>query len=227
VGWDFGYCGHYWPTVPAPDDRWWWLWRNWWNEEWQGKPTCLDPISNPGRRGGKPATNRFSYGAAVERKVSLGWGWCEMAATLRGREPGSWETSVVGRRYQAAQWGQWLKALVCVWYWSVKCSHELLRVEYMWLPIQTPSIVINTWPYVNLLQVQMMVDCFILIKREFLERGTTRVWRQNLWRPRKGPNPYQKRQLKILPTRLQAFTVCKGSTVHLTVLFFSTPTNRV
>jgi hypothetical protein len=22
-------CGHYWPIVPAPDDRWWWLWRNW------------------------------------------------------------------------------------------------------------------------------------------------------------------------------------------------------
>jgi hypothetical protein len=21
VGWDFGYCGNYWPTIPAPDDR--------------------------------------------------------------------------------------------------------------------------------------------------------------------------------------------------------------
>jgi hypothetical protein len=21
MGWDFGYCGHYWPIVPAPDDR--------------------------------------------------------------------------------------------------------------------------------------------------------------------------------------------------------------
>jgi hypothetical protein len=38
AGWYFGYCGHYWPIVPAPDDRWWWLWRNWWNEDWQGKP---------------------------------------------------------------------------------------------------------------------------------------------------------------------------------------------
>jgi hypothetical protein len=62
--------------VPAPDDRWWWLWRNWWNENWQGKPkysakTCpsatlsttnptrLDPGLNPGRRGGKPATKRL------------------------------------------------------------------------------------------------------------------------------------------------------------------------
>jgi hypothetical protein len=30
VSWDwvFWYCGHYWPIVPVPDDRWWWLWRN-------------------------------------------------------------------------------------------------------------------------------------------------------------------------------------------------------
>jgi hypothetical protein len=61
---------------------WLWGWRIWWNE-WQGKPkywekTCPDatlsttnptwpdPELNPGRRGGKPATNRFSYGAALE-----------------------------------------------------------------------------------------------------------------------------------------------------------------
>jgi hypothetical protein len=25
VRWNFGYCGHYWPILPAPDDRWWWL----------------------------------------------------------------------------------------------------------------------------------------------------------------------------------------------------------
>jgi hypothetical protein len=83
VGWDWvsWYCGHYWPIVPAPDDRWWWLWRNWSNEDWQGKPkysekTCptatfsttnstwIDPGSNPGRRGGNPATHRLIYGAA-------------------------------------------------------------------------------------------------------------------------------------------------------------------
>jgi hypothetical protein len=57
------------------------MWRNWWNEDWQGKPkysekicpsatlcttnpTWLDPGFNPGCRGGKPATNRLSYGAA-------------------------------------------------------------------------------------------------------------------------------------------------------------------
>jgi hypothetical protein len=68
-----------WPTVPCPGWLWWW--RIWWNEDWQGKPkymeqtrpsttfsttnpTWQDPGSNPGRHGGKPATNRLSYGAA-------------------------------------------------------------------------------------------------------------------------------------------------------------------
>jgi hypothetical protein len=27
------YRGHFWPIVPAPDDRWGWLWSNWWNEQ--------------------------------------------------------------------------------------------------------------------------------------------------------------------------------------------------
>jgi hypothetical protein len=71
-----------WPIVPTLGDceR---GWRIWWNEEdWRGKPkyserTCPsatlpttnpilpDPGWNPGRRCGKPTTNRLSYGAAV------------------------------------------------------------------------------------------------------------------------------------------------------------------
>jgi hypothetical protein len=72
------YRGHFWPIVPAPDDRWGWLWSNWWNKDWQGKPkysekTCpsttlstTNPTwpTHPGRRGGKPSTNRLNYGAA-------------------------------------------------------------------------------------------------------------------------------------------------------------------
>jgi hypothetical protein len=67
-----------WPILPVPDDRWW-VWSSQWNEYRQGKPryseeTCPsatlsttnptwpDLGSNPGRRGGKPATNRLSYG---------------------------------------------------------------------------------------------------------------------------------------------------------------------
>jgi hypothetical protein len=69
-----------WPTVPAPDDRWW-MWCSRWNENWQGgpkysektgpsatlsitNPTWSDLGSNPGRRRGKPATNRLSYDTA-------------------------------------------------------------------------------------------------------------------------------------------------------------------
>jgi hypothetical protein len=72
VGHSLAYC-----TCPG----WFWGWRTGWNE-WLGKPkysektctdatlsttnpTCPDPELNPGRRGGKPATNRFSYGAAT------------------------------------------------------------------------------------------------------------------------------------------------------------------
>jgi hypothetical protein len=72
------HVGHYWPIIPALDDRW--VWSVWWNENWQGEtealgenlPPCYfgppqiphDLGSNPGSRGGKPATNRLSYGTA-------------------------------------------------------------------------------------------------------------------------------------------------------------------
>jgi hypothetical protein len=76
-----GTSANIWPIVPAPDDRWW-VWSSRWNENWLGKPkysekTCpsatlsaTNPIwpdlgSNPGRRGGKPAANRLSYGTAL------------------------------------------------------------------------------------------------------------------------------------------------------------------
>jgi hypothetical protein len=41
-------------------------------------PTCPDPGLNAGRRGGKPATNRLSYGAAffyltVQTKITVFW----------------------------------------------------------------------------------------------------------------------------------------------------------
>jgi hypothetical protein len=67
---------------------WLWGWRISWNEDWQGKPkysekTCpnatlstTNPIwpdrsSNPGRHGGKPATNRLSHGMAWIRSNRL------------------------------------------------------------------------------------------------------------------------------------------------------------
>jgi hypothetical protein len=73
-------CSCYWPNIPGPD-RWWWLWSNWWTEDWQGKPkdsektypsatlsttnpTWSDPGSNPGRRVRKPAAKRLTCGTA-------------------------------------------------------------------------------------------------------------------------------------------------------------------
>jgi hypothetical protein len=78
----FGTSATNWPIAPAPDDRWWWVWSGRRNEDWQGKPkfsekTCSsatfsttyatwpDLGSNPGRRGGKPATNSLSYGTVL------------------------------------------------------------------------------------------------------------------------------------------------------------------
>jgi hypothetical protein len=92
VGHLLAYC-----TCPG----WLWGWRIWWNE-WQGKPkysektypgatlsttnpTWPHPGLNPGRRGGKPATNRFSHGAAhqlqrLHSNAINGWKiWKEVA----------------------------------------------------------------------------------------------------------------------------------------------------
>jgi hypothetical protein len=73
--WGYWHCGHSWSIVPASGD----------SEDDCGEagetevlgenlsqrlfcpsqiPTWPDPGLNPGRRGGKPATNRMSYGAA-------------------------------------------------------------------------------------------------------------------------------------------------------------------
>jgi hypothetical protein len=71
------YVGHYWPTVPAPGERWWWAWSSRWGDNWQGnwntrrKPppsatlsntnaTWPDLGSNPGHRSGRPATEVWS-----------------------------------------------------------------------------------------------------------------------------------------------------------------------
>jgi hypothetical protein len=80
------------------------LWSNWWNEDWQGKPkysekTCPsailsttnptwpDPCANTGRRGGKPATNRLSYGAALYITLTSGMEKCCIMTRLRARRP--------------------------------------------------------------------------------------------------------------------------------------------
>jgi hypothetical protein len=77
------HVGHYWPIVPAPGDcdnygEFLVEWRLAGETQVLGenltqrhffhhKSHLPDPGSNPGRRGGKPATNRLSYGAALMR----------------------------------------------------------------------------------------------------------------------------------------------------------------
>jgi hypothetical protein len=74
-------CGHVLAYCTCPG--WLWGWRSWWNEMWLAGETEVlgenllrrhfvhhksylpDPGANPGRRDGKPVTNRFSYGAAL------------------------------------------------------------------------------------------------------------------------------------------------------------------
>jgi hypothetical protein len=81
------HCGHQQAYCASPGWLWWC--KNWWND-WQGKPkysekicpsaalsttnpTCC-PDANPGRRCGKPASNRLSYGTAFPRRlIPPGW----------------------------------------------------------------------------------------------------------------------------------------------------------
>jgi hypothetical protein len=113
VGWD---CGHYWPIVPAPDDRWWWLWSNWWDEDWLGNrstrrqpapsatlsttnPTWLYRGSKPGRRrGGKPATNRPSYGTHFYFWVNARRCQCQIVGWLMEKQlERTWKRSYSNR----------------------------------------------------------------------------------------------------------------------------------
>jgi hypothetical protein len=76
------HCGHYWPIVPAPGDcehgevggmNCFGRGNRSTRRKLAATPLCppriplADPGANPGRLGWKPATNRFSYGAACER----------------------------------------------------------------------------------------------------------------------------------------------------------------
>jgi hypothetical protein len=71
-----------------------------------------DPGANPGRGGGKPATNRFSYGAA----------------TLLYRLP----YSVVCRQVFAGGFFLCTCANFVIGLWAVKFSCKHTRVEFIW-----------------------------------------------------------------------------------------------
>jgi hypothetical protein len=82
------HVGHWMAYCTCPGWLWWWT--IWWNEDGRGNritqrilcssatlsttnPTWPDPGSNPGRRGGKPATNSLSYGAALSYLTHSLW----------------------------------------------------------------------------------------------------------------------------------------------------------
>jgi hypothetical protein len=85
--WGYWHCGHSWPIVPASGDSKMIVEKQM-EYRFAGEtdvlgenlpqrhfcpsqnPTWPDPGLNPGRRGGKPATNRMSYGAAMPCRLS-------------------------------------------------------------------------------------------------------------------------------------------------------------
>jgi hypothetical protein len=60
-------------------------------------PTWPDPGSNPGRRGGKPATNRLSYGAALKDVLRNYLAVC-MSLCVSTSNSWTWKTPVVSRQ---------------------------------------------------------------------------------------------------------------------------------
>jgi hypothetical protein len=93
--------GHFWPIVPAPDDcedgEFGGMKIGRGNRSTRKKtypstvlsttnPTLSDPGANPGRRGGKPETNRLSYDAAFLIAMAAACPMIEM-------QPSSRETS--------------------------------------------------------------------------------------------------------------------------------------
>jgi hypothetical protein len=121
------HCGHLLAYCTCPG--WLWGWRSWSNERfWQEKPkysekTCPrrhfvhhkshlpDPGANPGRRGGKPATNRFSYDAMYVW-IFEGLGF----AGSRRREEICWHFAIINL---SLQWRGWLSRINWspVWTW--------------------------------------------------------------------------------------------------------------
>jgi hypothetical protein len=96
AGWDWReftwYCGQYWPIVPAPDDRWWWLWSNWWNEDWQGKQkhsekTCPNAASSPQIPRDLPRAPTRAVAVGSQRLTAWAMAWPNITINYARTEP--------------------------------------------------------------------------------------------------------------------------------------------
>jgi hypothetical protein len=85
-----------------------------------------------------------------------------MVITLQGHEPRCRGSSTVGRGNQAVQLRPWLQTLVFVWWWFLKCSHEMFKSSINRLPIQTSSLVTLKHAY-NITAVTIVVVIIIII----------------------------------------------------------------
>jgi hypothetical protein len=129
------HVGHWMAYCTCPG-LWWW--RIWWDVDWQGKPkysekTCPsatlstrnrtwpDPGSNPGRRGGKPANNRFSYGAAI----TLLCLWLQWLRLARVKESDLW---LVLMEVFTGSSTHWLKDGSTTVYLQIQVSACLIRL---------------------------------------------------------------------------------------------------
>jgi hypothetical protein len=83
--------------------------------------------------------------------------WCEMAASLRGHEAWSRETSAVGRRYPAQQWRPWLRTLSL-------CDSDLSCVDTSCVKVSLNPI--SKSYRVNRHSIAWQYDCLCLLHHE-------------------------------------------------------------
>jgi hypothetical protein len=132
------YCGHLWPIVPAPDDRWGWLWSNWWNEDWQGNrstrrkpaPVPLCPPQIP-----LDQTRDRTRAAAVESQRLTAWAMARPCLLVSLRFVFVFTNS----HYWTLYWVKFSQSLPTLSPWSVLILFAQLRVSPTWsLPLSFP-----------------------------------------------------------------------------------------
>jgi hypothetical protein len=115
------HVGHWMAYCTCP--RWLWWWRIWQEKPKYSEKTCpsatlsttnatwLDPGSNSGRRGGKPATNRLSYGHSYPIVLKWKRPWVHYPVTEQhgsGRNISALYSEGLTCKSQSKDWLSWL-----------------------------------------------------------------------------------------------------------------------